>query len=409
MLSLVLPLTSLLGGAVFLLLGGGLLGTLLAVRGGLAGFGDQALGLMMSAYFLGFFFGTYLAPPLIRRIGHIRAFAFFAAINAAAVLLHAIWIDPWAWGALRVVTGIALVGLYTVIESWLNAHARGEQRGRVFAVYMALTLLALAAGQQLLRLDAPDSFALFSLVAILACAAMLPVTATRLAQPGELQTPSLGLAALYRSAPAAAAGALGSGLLIGTFWGLGPVYATRIGLDVAGVATFMSAGILGGAALQWPIGRLSDRADRRQMLGLVGVAAAALAALIAVLPPGGALTAAFFVFGGLAFAIYPVSVAHLLDHLSPQDVLAGCSGVLMLHGVGAAVGPALAGAAMQGFGAAAWPVFLAAVPLALAAFVGGRLAIRRRERPHPAQFHPMLRTTPTALELLPESRTGEAG
>ncbi|KAA2285116.1 MFS transporter [Arenimonas fontis] len=400
-----LPLTALLAGVALLLAGSGLLGTLLAVRGSQAGFGDQALGLVMSAYFLGFLAGTFLAPPLIRRLGHIRAFAFFAALCACTVLAHPMLVAPWPWGLLRLGTGIALVGLYTAIESWLNSHAAAEHRGRIFAVYMAVNLLALALGQQLLRLAPADSFVLFSLVAILVCAAMLPVTATRLAQPATPVSDRMRVRQLARVAPAAAAGAMFSGLAMGAFWGLGPAYASHLGLNAGQVASFMSLAILGGAALQLPIGRLSDRGDRRLTLGLVCALAAALAVATALLraPSPWLLYGLFFAYGGLAFAVYPVAVAHLLDRVPAEQVLAACSTVLLVHGAGAAVGPALAGALMQRFGPAALPAWFAAMQAAVVLFTLTRLLLRQRAPDQPAHFHPMLRTTPTALELLPET------
>src|SRR5690606_27921390 len=172
-------------------------------------------------------------------------------------------VGPVAWFGLRVVTGVALVGLYTVIESWLNAQPDPARRGRVFNLYMAVNLGALAAGQLLLGLGVDGGITLFSLVAILICASALPVTLTRLAQPEVPATPRLGLRRLYGMAPAATLAAGASGLAMGAFWGLGPVYAGQVGLDRSVVSTFMVATILGGALLQWPLGRLSDRVDRR--------------------------------------------------------------------------------------------------------------------------------------------------
>lgn len=407
MISVVLPLTALLAGVALLLAGSGLLGTLLAVRGGLEGFDEQTLGLVMSGYFAGFFLGTYAAPPLIRRIGHVRAFAFCTGLCAIAVLVHPLWVDPWAWFGLRVVTGIALVGLYTVIESWLNAQPEREHRSRIFAIYMAVNLTALAGGQLLLGLGVDRGFALFSLVAILVCAAALPVTLTRLAQPSFPPTPRLGLARLYRTAPAAAASAGVSGIAMGAFWGLGPTYAAQLGLDRSGIAWFMVATIMGGALLQWPLGRLSDRVDRRIGLAVACALAAGVTLTVgsvATWTPG-ALYAAFFAYGGLAFSIYPMSVAHMLDTLPADDLLAGCSSLLLVHGIGAMLGPALAGQAMTRFGPSALPLFFAAVLGVLTIYLLLRLRANRRTRPHPALFHPMLRTTPGALELLPETES----
>jgi MFS family permease len=411
MFATIIPLSALLSGTALLLLGSGLLGTLLGVRGSIEGYGDQVLGLIMSGYFLGFFLGTFVTPAAIRRMGHIRAFSFFAALFACTVLAHAIWVNPVAWGLLRVGTGVAVVGLYTVIESWLNATVDSAQRGRVFAVYMAINLVALAIGQQFLRLAPVESFALFSLVAILVCAAMLPVTATRLAQPVMQPAARMGVRRLYRLAPAAAGGALFSGLTIGAFWGLGPVYAGRLELGIDQVAMFMSITIVGGALLQWPIGRFSDSGDRRRTLAFacVGAALAAGAATLLSGPATMLLYAVFFLYGGLSFALYPVAVAHLLDHVTPEDMLPACSTVLLLHGIGAALGPALAGFAMARFGAQAFPGYLMLVHLVLAGFVFARLLVRQREVTGEAHFHPMLRTSPTAMELLPEAEAPQDG
>lgn len=406
MLATIVTLSALFSGVAVLLLGSGLLGTLLGVRGTLEGFGDQVLGLIMSAYFLGFFFGTFIAPAAIRRMGHIRSFSFFGALFTCTVLLHAIWVSPVAWAMLRVATGIAVVGLYTVIESWLNATVDGPQRGRVFAVYMAINLVALAIGQQLLRIASPESFALFSVAAILVCAAMLPVTATRMTQPVLLEAERLSVRRMFRLAPAASMGALVSGLTVGVFWGLGPVYAGRLGLDTDGIAMFMTVTIIGGALLQWPIGRFSDSGDRRRTLAAACLGAALSAGIAVVLPESAtvAFYGAFFLYGGLAFAVYPVAVAHLLDHVEPSEVLPACSTVLLLHGVGAAIGPTAAGFMMAQLGPAAFPGALMVLQLSLGLYVLARMSLRRRRvSTTDSHFHPMLRTTPTAMELLPEA------
>ena len=398
------PITALLASVALLLGGNGLLGTLLAVRSQTEGWGERTTGLVMSGYFVGFFLGTFTAPPLIRRVGHIRAFAFHAALAAAAVLVYPLWMEPMGWLALRVVTGMALVGLCTVIESWLNAQAAPEHRSRVFAVYMVVTLLALASGQLLLDLQPPRSPVLFSLVAILFALAILPVSTTQLQPPTLSTAPRTHILQLCRAAPSAAAGALLAGLALGAFWGLGAVYAASLGLDRAGIGTFMAVTILGGAALQLPIGRLSDRGDRRSTLAVVaalGSVTAMLASRVEAATPAG-MHALFFLFGGLAFALYPLAVAHLLDRLPAEQLLAGCSALLLLNGIGAAAGPALAGVLMQRFGATTLPAFFACTLGLLALIAGGRRLLKARHLLHPARFHPMLRTTPTALEMLPE-------
>ena len=405
MIAAVRPLLSLFIGVALLLAGSGLLSTLVAVRGGLEGYDDQTLGLIMSAYFVGFFLGTFAAPNLIQRIGHIRAFAFYACLCATVVLLHPILVDPWSWGVLRLLSGAALVGLYTVIESWLNASAPAALRSQLFALYMAVNLFGLAAGQWLLGLFSPLLFVPFSIVAILICVAALPVTASRMTQPEIPANVRLHLSTLYHLAPAASAGALLGGLALGAFWGMAAVYATGIGLDLSGISALLSLTILGGALLQLPIGRLSDRGDRRTSLAAISLLAAALAGVIMFSAPASPwlLFSLFFLFGGLLFAVYPICVAHLLDHLPAESLLAGCSSLLLLNGIGSAIGPAVAGVLMKQFGPHALPGFFAATFILLALVAGGRRLLRQRDRNDPAQFHAMLRTTPSALELLPET------
>ena len=401
MLPLIRPIASLMMGTALLLLGNGLLSTLIALRGSAEGYSDQLLGMMGSAYFVGFIVGTWLVPPLIRRMGHIRAFNFFAAAIAAIMLLHALIISPWVWLLLRLCVGIALVGFYTVIESWLNTQAQPERRGQIFAFYMVVNMGAIASAQQFLHLASPAEFILFSVAAIMVCLSVLPVAATRLPQPVISEVPRLTLSRIWHAAPAALLGALGSGFAMGAFWALGPVYAARLGMDAGMIATFMTITIIGGAALQWPLGRFSDRGDRRVALAVATGGAALAAVLMAIFgAQPKAFLAAAFVFGGMAFATYPIVVAHLVDHLAQEDILSGSAGVLLLHGIGAAIGPTVAGALMGLTGPTAMPVFFAVVfaPMALYAALQAR---RGRDEivDAAAQFVPMVRTAPTAVEI----------
>jgi MFS family permease len=396
------PIASLLSGTALLLLGAGLLNTLVPLRGVALGYSTTLLGALTSAYFAGYFIGTFAVPPLVQRIGHIRAFAFCTACAACLVLLHALSPDPALWLLLRLLTGAVLVGLYTIIESWLNAQAPPAQRGGVFAAYMVVNLGALALAQQMLRIGG-QPFVLFTVVALLLCAATLPVVTTRQRQPALQPAPRLRLRRLFAAAPSAGAGALLSGLAMGAFWGLLPVYARGRGLDDGAIATWMSVAIVGGAALQWPLGRLSDRHDRRIALALVCAAAGVLALLLpAATGHRYAALALLFLYGGMAFAVYPVVVAHLVDHLPPQDLLAASSSVLLLNGVGSALGPLAAGLLMSGLGA--WSLFgwFALTQGALAAYAAYRYRVFRREQATERHFTPMLRTTPAAFEMLPE-------
>ncbi len=406
MWSQIAPIGSLLSGVALLLLGNGLLNTLLTLRGVAEGYSSGMLGLIMSGYFVGFLLGTWLAIPLVRRVGHIRAFAFCAALAAIAALLHVLIVDPWVWLALRVLYGVALVSLYMVIESWLNAQAPSDKRGQVFALYMAVNLGALAAAQQLLNLAEPSQFILFALAAMLISAALMPITLTRQAQPSVPDTLHSNLRQLLGIAPLAIAAAGLSGLALGAFWGMAPVYASLSGFDASGVGLLMSSAILGGALLQWPIGHYSDKHDRRLVLLWVVILAVLVALLMSLLPAGRLLLGLIFLFGGLSFAIYPIAVAQLIDQLHRDEILSGSSSLLMVNGIGSVCGPLLAGLLMQQFGARALPLYFAAVLGLLAAYTWYRLrhVSDLVSEPH-AHFMPMLRTSHTVLELMPDAPT----
>jgi len=409
MRTMLAPISSLLAGVTLLLLGHGLLNTLLTLRGVAEGYSTGMIGLLMSGYFAGFLIGTWLAPSLIRRIGHIRTFSFYAALAATAVLLHVLIVNPWVWLVLRVMYGVALVTLYIVIESWLNAQVSGEKRGQVFAVYMAVNLGSLAAAQQLLGLASPMAFTLFALATILIGGAMMPITLTRQPQPTLPDVPSTDLLQLARIAPLPLMAAGISGFALGGFWGLAPVYAGQVGFDDAGIGLMMSVAILGGALLQWPIGLLSDRFERRVVLLWVVTLATFLSLGSAVLGAGPALLGLMFIWGGLAFSIYSIAVAQMVDHLNPDEILSGSSGLLLANGFGAAFGPVVAGGLMHLTGPVALPLFYAVSlgVLAFYAFYRPRKVMDLITEPH-GRFTPILRTSPTVMELMPDAPEGLA-
>lgn len=412
MIAALYSVSSILLAAAILVTGSGLFGTLLGVRAGLEGFADVVIGLVMSAYFMGFFAGTFICPAIVRRVGHIRALTMFAAIASATAILHALVIGPWVWAALRVLNGMCLVGFFLVTESWLNSITANERRGQVFSVYVAVTLGALALGQVFIATADPAGFTLFGVVSILFSLALVPVAFTRIEQPRPVAVPHLRLRHLYDVAPAGVIGAFASGLTGSALWGMAPVFVHRIGLDTTAVAGLMSAAVLGGAVLQWPIGRVSDRLDRRYVLAAI-CAAGALVALATLVATHGSVTAlmlTMFVYGGLAFSVYPVSVAFVNDRLAREHALASSSGLLLVYGVGAAIGPTLAGAAMELFGPRALFVYFAIVYVPVAVFAYYRT--RKSPEPHDAArgtFVPMIRTSATALEMTAatEPRTDE--
>jgi len=388
-----------------LLLGSGLLGTLVALRAGLEGFPKGVIGLIMSGFFFGYVAGSYLCPRVVRTFGPIRSFSAFAAVGCATVILHGLWIDPLVWLLLRVITGVSMLGMYLVIESWLNSLATARTRGGLFAVYMTINLLALGTGQYLLLVYDVQSLAPFALTALFYSLALVPIALTRMAQPADVPAARLGMRHLYATSPLAVTGALISGLVGGAFWGMGPVYALGAGFDETGIVLFMSGIIFGGALLQWPLGHLSDRHDRRLVILGVGLMAGAAALALFFLVDRNHTSPALLagvLFGGCAFSVYSLSVAQANDHLHVEHVLETTRGLLLLSGIGAAVGPLAAGLLMEWFGTRVLMMYFAALMLLLSVTAGLR---RRVGVPigtgEQAEFVLMTRTSPAVLELDP--------
>ncbi|WP_210545905.1 MFS transporter [Rhodoferax sp. PAMC 29310] len=406
--NILMPLASLLSGVGMLVLATGLLFAAIGAQAGLADFPVLVTGLINSAYFAGFVFGTYACPEIIRRVGHIRAFAAMASIASTLPILHALWLNPWFWGSLRFVTGVCLVGLYIVVESWLNVVAHSAQRGKVFAAYMAVSGIAMALGQWLILVGDRFGFVPFAIASILFSFALLPITLNRVDAPEPTAAPTIGLVKLFRISPIGVLGAVASGLLSGAFYSLGHVFGQRVGFSVVGIATFMGATILGGAAFQWPVGHLSDRHDRRWVLFGVCVAGAvvALTGFYFALESETALIGLGIIYGGLTFTIYGLSVAHVNDLIDRDRVLEITGGLLLLHGVGAAIGPTIAGGLMDLMGPGSLLLYFTGVLILLALgtwqFIQSK-PLNRGEPGHKADYVVMGSGSQAVLALDPRS------
>ncbi|MDH5735903.1 MAG: MFS transporter, partial [Gammaproteobacteria bacterium] len=238
----------------------------LGIHAGLENFSDTVTGIIMSAFFLGYVIGSYFCPQLIRYVGHIRAFTVLAALGTVSVIVHGLIVDPVVWWFLRIITGISVVGLYLIVESWLNTLIDNHNRGRIFSLYVTVTLLALGTSQYLILVYGAGQLATYALSAIFFSLALIPIAVTRLTQPAQVTIPKLILKRLMTISPLGVGGALATGLGNGAFWGLGALYAHNMGFAEAEIALFMSAVIFGGAVLQFPIGHQSDKFDRRKVL-----------------------------------------------------------------------------------------------------------------------------------------------
>jgi MFS family permease len=365
-------------GLTLLMVGNGLLLTVVGLRAPLEGFATPVVGVVMSGYYVGFLAGALLTPVMVRRVGHIRVFAALACCASTAALLHTLVIDPVSWTLMRVATGLCASGLYVVAESWLNDSATNRTRGQILSAYMIVLLGGLAAGQALMTLADPAGFQAFVLASVLVSLAVIPILITRTQAPPYAAPRPVGPRRLYRISPLGVVGAWLTGVAHGAFYGMGAVYATAVGLSAAEAALFLSVMTIGGMVLQWPIGRVSDRFDRRTVIIAVALAAAATA--LAAGHVGGASAAAQLalaaLFGGLTLPLYSLFIAHTNDHLAPSEIVPASGSLVLVGGTGAILGPLGVSAAMSLVGPAAFFWWLAAVHAAMVAFALYRMARR---------------------------------
>jgi len=377
-----------------LMLGAGLQSTLLGLRATLEGFPTLVTGLVMSCYYVGYVLGTIIAPPLLRQLGHIRVFAALAAVASVAILVQGCFVNPWAWGAMRLLSGLCFAGIYVVAESWLNDRASRANRGRLFAVYMLVLYVGLGAAQFLLILANPLTPTPFMLVAVLISLAMVPIVVSAQRVPEHAVPRNVRLRDLYRNSPLGVVAITVSGLISAIIFSMGPVYAQLSGLGTSRVATFMALSILAAVATQYPVGRLSDRTDRRTVIAVVCTLAMLVAGSIVAFPemPHAVFLTLAALFSGFALTLYSLSVSHVNDKLEPAQMVASTSTLLLLNGTAAAIGPLLAGSLITAFGPRAYFATLATLTGALAIYDLWRKS-RRRPVP-PSQKGPFIRAQP---------------
>ncbi len=346
----------LLLGMGILMLGAGLQGTEISLRATLEGFPAPLTGAVMSCYYIGYMFGTALAPHLVRRVGHIRVFAAMAALASASILAQALFIAALPWALLRGLSGLAFAAIYVVAESWLNESSSRTTRGSLLAVYMVVLYIGLGSSQFLLIPTDPRTTAPFMLVAILISLAIVPIVIAAQQAPEIALPQKVRYRDLYRDSPLGVVAVTVAGMVTANVYAMGPVYARLSGLDTSGVATFMGVSVLAAVVLQYPVGRLSDRIDRRTVIAgicILATLAAAVPAAFRALPHGLVLVIAA-VFSGLSFTLYSLGVSHVNDHLEPAQMVAASGALLRLNGIGAALSPILVGGLIARFGPPAY-------------------------------------------------------
>lgn len=412
MIATLAPITALLLSVAMLLMGNGLQGTLLPVRAQFEEFSALAIGILGSSYFLGFALGCFLGPHAVRRVGHIRAFAAMVSIASTISLAHALILDPTVWWVLRAGTGFCFAALFMIIESWLNARSTNENRGLIFSVYTIVNLTVITIGQMMLTLASPLAFSLFALASVLVSLAAVPVALTTATAPQPPAIVRIRPRYLYTVSPVGVIGCLAVGLANSCFWSLGPVFAQREEGDVTAIAIFMSLTVIAGAAGQWPLGRASDRFDRRKVIVLAcsgaALAGVGLVATAKLWPPGLLLCAGLF--GFFAFPLYALCAAHLNDFVEPDGYVEAASGLLLVFGAGAVLGPIIASAVMRYQGVDTLFGFTAFVHISMAGFTLYRMhrRVRKPDEEH-AGFADAIRLTQTISAVDPLSHKEEDG
>ena len=377
-LTLLRSLSSLMLSVAFLMFGNSIFTTLLALRAKIEGYPNELVGLMMSAYFLGFAIGTFRSALLINRVGHIRAFSALAAIASICTLLVILIPNPWVWVVLRVAMGIAIAGLFVVVESWLNNRSTNQGRGTVMAVYITIGFTASALGQQTLQLGDPSKSELFLLVGMMLALALVPVALTNATHPDPVEKPNIDLRKLFEVSPTAVIGCLVAGMISSSWWGLGPIYAQEIGLSVNHIASVMTAALVGGLLLQLPVGRLSDRFDRRTVLFCITLLLLIPATVLLLGPVLNfwLIMIAVGIFFGLSSTVYPLCVAYANDYLDSTDVVSASGGFVLFFAIGAVSGPLISSLAMRVNGARGLFVFIITASLVFGLFIIWRIRIR---------------------------------
>lgn len=406
MLSFVRSTWPLLLGILLLMVGNGMQGTLLGVRGEMEGFPTTLMSIVMAGYFGGFVLGSMVMPGLIQRVGHVRVFAALGSLISAVLILYAAAPNWIAWAALRVLIGFCFCGVYITAESWVNASARNENRGRAMSTYFIVQMLGLVVGQVLMNVGDPGGWMLFVIPSVLVSVAFTPILLAQVTAPRFETIKPMSIARLYRASPLGCVGIFLIGGVLATLMGMGAVWGATIGLNVREISAFVAAVWIGGLFAQYPIGWLSDRVDRRLLITVLAVAGTLITVIVSSREMGvwGYLLAALLV-GGVANPIYALLIAYTNDFLDTSDMAAASAGLLLINGAGSVFGPILTGWLMATVGPEGFWIYMAVLLTALAAYGGWRMT--QRATPDVDQSFAVL--SPSATTFAVETALAEAG
>ncbi len=366
-------------GMFMLMVGNGLQGTLLGLRGEIEGFSTFALSVVMSAYFVGFLFSSQMTPKLIQRVGHVRVFAALGSTVSAVLIMYPVLTEPWAWTVGRVIVGFCFCGVYITAESWLNDASSNETRGKALSIYLMVQMAGIVAAQYIITQGDVSGFILFIIPSVFVSLAFAPILLSIRPTPAFEQAKSMTLKELIAASPLACVGMFLLGGIFSAQFGMGAVYGTQAGLSVTQISLFVSVIYISALVAQWPIGWLSDRIDRRILIilttvigGVGGLLAFAWTGSFAVILVSAALV------GGTSNPLYALLIAYANDYLDKEDMAAAAGGLLLINGVGAIAGPLIVGWMMEAIGAQGFWLFTASLMLGVAAYAAYRMIQRPR-------------------------------
>ena len=364
-------------GMMLLMVGNGLQGTLIGIRGEIEGFSTIELSIVMSAYFVGFLGASQLVPELIRRVGHVRVFAALASFISAVLIAYPLLTNPIFWSAGRVVIGFCYCGVYITAESWLNNSVDNEKRGQALSLYMIVQMVGIVSAQGVLALGNPNGYSLFIIISILVSISFAPILLSISPAPAFERTKLMTLSRLFTSSPLACVGMFLLGGVFSAQFGMSAVFGAQIGLSLPQISLFVASFYIGAMIFQYPIGWVSDKMDRRLLILLISAASATGSA--SAYFAGGyffALVFAAFLVGGLTNPLYSLLIAHANDFIEYEDMASAAAGLLFVNGVGAVSGPIIIGYAMNASGPEIFFVIIALLMATLAIYAGYRMTQR---------------------------------
>lgn len=386
----------LLLGILLLMVGNGVQGSLLGIRGTLQGFSTLQLSIVTSGYFLGFLMGSRLAPLLIKKVGHVRVFAALGSIISAVLVLYPVLLDWQVWALMRVLIGLAFAGVYITAESWLNNASDNETRGQALSAYMIVQMLGIITAQVLIGFGNPLDFVMFVIPSVLVSFSFIPMLLAATQTPTFETQKSLSFRELFRISPLGCVGILISGGVFSAMFGMASVWGTLALLSVKQIALFTSALYVGGLILQYPMGWLSDRMDRRKMMLWLAIAGAVVMAVATLFPlPFWALLIVAALLGGITYPMYSLLIAYTNDFLSKEQMAAASAGMIFLNGLSAIFGPLITGWLMGVVGPRGFFLFVGVLYTIQAVYAGWRMT----RRSSPAGSAPVATLSPTASSL----------